>query len=467
MKEKLVKLSENIYELPAENGMLVPARIFVSPALLKNVDDSCLGQLVNASKMPGIMGAALGMSDVHVGYGLPIGGVIAFDSKDGVISPEAVGYDINCGVRLLRTDLSFTQVEKKKEALVNELFKTIPSGNGHLKYIDLSKKDIDEILDNGMSWAKEKGFASLSDCNLSEDEGRIKKANSKFVSQEAKRRGMSQIGTLGAGNHFLEVQRVEKIFDAKVAKAFGLKKDMVCIMIHSGSRGLGHQVADEYIKKMRDKNSREMMAFAPIKSEIGQRYLGAMSAAANFAFVNRQLMTHAIREVFDRVFANGKVELVYDLTHNIAKMENLVIGDKKLEVCVHRKGATRSFGAGRKELPLKYRSLGSPIFIPGSMGTASFVMVGTHKAEEISLASAPHGAGRVISRTNAMMKFKPVDVRKGLEKKGIILRARSEKGISEEAPEVYKDVDEVVRVTKELGIAKIVAKLKPIVVIKG
>lgn len=469
MKNKLRKIAKNVYEIAPLGDMKVPARIFVSEKLLEKVDSSCLQQLTNAARLPGIVGAALAMSDVHVGYGLPIGGVIAFDLKKGVISPEAVGYDINCGVRLLRSSLSLKDFLVHKESFLKELFKTIPAGTGHENYLTISKKDLDHILKEGLKWALGKKYANSKDVEFSEDRGVMLGADPNTLSEEAKQRGISQIGTLGAGNHFIEVQFVEKVFDRKAARILGLKEKTVCLMIHSGSRGLGHQVAADYIKIMRDdqEDTDRMLASAPLDSALGKKYLKAMAAAANFAFVNRQVMTYAARGVFDKIYGKNELELVYDITHNIAKTERLVIDGSLKEVCVHRKGATRSFGPGKKDLPVKYRAMGSPILLPGSMGTASFVLVGTHEAEKISLASAPHGAGRVLSRTAALEKYSSEDVRDYLKKKGVFLEARSEKGVPEEAPQAYKDVDEVARVTNELGIAKLVAKLRPVAVIKG
>ncbi len=470
MKEKLQKIAKNIYEIPQTGEMRVPARIFVSPQLLKHVDSTCLEQLSNAARLPGIVHYALGMSDVHVGYGLPIGGVIAFDLKKGVISPEAVGFDVNCGVRLLKTGLTRSEVEKKKDSLAKELFKAIPSGNGKEQYLSLSVKELDEVLERGLEWAQQKGYANATDRRFTEDRGKMKDADAQSVSAKAKERGRTQLGTLGSGNHFLEVQYVEKIMNKKAAATMGLKKDMVCVMIHSGSRGLGHEVAADYIGRIRAhyaQHDRHVLAHAPLDSPLGKQYMHAMHAAANFAFVNRQLMTHATREVFASLFSDGALELVYDLAHNIAKFEQLELNGKKTIVCVHRKGATRSFGPGRAELPNEYKKIGGPIFLPGSMGTASFVLVGTSTAERLSLASAAHGAGRVLSRSAALERYKPEDIQHALRKKGIILKARSEKSIPEEAPEVYKDVDEVARVTTELGLARAVARLRPLVVIKG
>lgn len=467
MKENYQKL------IPRQGNMLVPGIVFASDKLFKKIlHDRTIEQIMNVACLPGIVRASMAMPDAHVGYGMPIGGVAAFDLKNGIVSPGAVGYDINCGVRLLVSDVPLEFVVKKRAELVNEIFKRIPSGTGKDSAMSLSVRELNEILDTGAAWAVKKGYATGEDAELTEDGGAIVGASSKAVSTKAKERGRTQIGTLGSGNHFIELQTVEKLLDAATAKAFGLQKDAVVVMIHSGSRGLGHQVASDFIQKMEKEYGHEHLpdrglACAPISSKLGKEYLGAMAAAANFAFVNRQLMTHALRESFAKIFGKSSLKLVYDIAHNIAKVEPFVIEGKRVDLCVHRKGATRSFGPGRRELPVRYRKTGSPIFLPGSMGTASFVLAGTAEAERVSFASAAHGAGRVLSRSYALEHYTPEKIRKGLEKKDILLKARSEKGIPEEAPEVYKDVDEVARVSEAAGLGKLVARLRPLAVIKG
>lgn len=471
-KEKLKKISENIYELPKINGMLVPGRIFFSEKLLKNLEEDALKQIANVARLPGILKYSIGLMDMHVGYGFPIGGVAAFDVDKGVISPGGVGYDINCSVRLLKTNLFEKDIEKiGRKKIISSLFKTVPSGVGEGSKLRLSKEDLDEVLKNGVKWAVENGYGNENDYLHTEDNGKLSPCNPSDVSLRAKQRGMNQLGSLGAGNHFLEIQKVDEIFDEKVADKFGIKKDMIMIMIHCGSRGLGHQVASDYIQLMGKEYGwpefdRELVN-APIKSELGKKYLSAMNCAANFGFANKQLITHWIRQEMKNYYRNFKADVVYDVCHNIAKFEKHNINGKEKEVLVMRKGATRSFGAGRKELPSDYKNIGQPVIIPGSMGTASYVLVGTSKAEELSFGSTAHGAGRVESRTQARKELTADKIKKELNKKGIEIESGSMKGIVEEAPEVYKDIEEVVRVSDEVGIGKLVAKLIPIAVMKG
>jgi tRNA-splicing ligase RtcB len=411
--------------------------------------------------------------DAHEGYGFPIGGVAAFDIDKGIISPGGVGYDINCSVRLLRTNLKKEDIEKKGfKEILHSLFRTIPTGIGNKGKLRLDRKELDKVLIGGTQWAVEKGYGIKEDYEHTEDKGKLPNANPQDVSERAKSRGMPQLGSLGAGNHFLEIDVIDEIFDEQIAKTFGLKKGMITIMIHCGSRGLGHQVASDYIKKMEEeygfKNlpDRELIN-APIKSKLGKEYLSAMACAANFAFANKQLITHFIREDLKHYFPDVKIEVVYDVCHNIAKFEKHTIDGKEREVLIMRKGATRSFGPGRKEIPEDYRKVGQPVLIPGSMGTASYVLVGTKKAEELTFGSTAHGAGRVKSRT-ASMKFQSGEsVQKNLEKKGILVESGSVRGLAEEAPESYKNIDEVVKASHEAGIGNLVVKLKPLLVVKG
>ena len=378
----------------------------------------------------------------------------------------------NCSVRLLRTNLTLSDIEKiSKKELIHSLFRTIPSGVGEKSKLRLTKEELNEVLKNGAQWAVKNGYGNRDDYLHTEDNGKLPCANPSDVSDRAKQRGMPQLGSFGAGNHFLEIQKVEKIFDEKTAEKFGLKKDMITIMIHCGSRGLGHQVASDYIQLMGKEYGwpefdRELVN-APIQSELGKKYLSAMACAANFAFANKQMITHWIREDLKHYFPNFSAEVVYDVCHNIAKFENHLIDEKNKEVLIMRKGATRSFGPGRKEIPEKYRQTEQPVIIPGSMGTSSYVLVGTREAEELSFGSTAHGAGRVESRTSARKNITSDEIKKQLEKKGIEIEAGSYKGIVEEAPEVYKDIDEVVRVSNETGIGKLVAKLIPLAVMKG
>ncbi len=465
------KISENVYEIPMENGMNVPARIFASEKLMKNIeDDKTLQQIKNVAMLPGILKASLAMPDAHQGYGFPIGGVAGFDVDKGVISPGGVGYDINCSVRLLKTNLKEKDL-KNKDEILHSVFRAVPSGVGQGGKLKLSKDELDEVLREGAQWAVKKGYGFKEDYEHTEDNGKLPNANPKDVSQRARGRGMGQLGSLGAGNHFLEIGIVDEVFDEKVAKVFGLEKGMITIMIHCGSRGLGHQVASDYIKEMEikygyPKFDRELVN-APIKSELGKKYLSAMACAANFGFANKQLITHWVRENLKHYFPKIKMDVVYDVCHNIAKFEKHKIEGKEKEILVMRKGATRSFGPGRKEIPSDYRKVGQPVLIPGSMGTSSYVLVGTKKAEEISFGSTAHGAGRISSRAFASKNINAEDVKKKLKSKGILVEAGSLKGLSQEAPEVYKDVDEVVRVSHEVGIGKLVVRLKPLLVVKG
>ncbi len=457
---ELKKISDYIYEIPKIGKMNVPGKVFASEKLIKNIkEDKTLEQVQNVAMLPGILKASIAMPDAHQGYGFPIGGVAAFDLDKGIISPGGVGYDINCSVRLLSTNLKISDIEKKhKKEILHSLFRTIPSGVGRGSRLNLKNQELNQVLINGAQWAVSQDYGIKDDYLRTEDNGKLGPANPDDVSKRAKQRGIGQLGSLGAGNHFLELQQVEQIYDENIAKEFGLEKGMITIMVHCGSRGLGHQVASDYIRLMEQEYSwpeqdRELVN-APIKSELGKKYFSAMNCAANFAFANKQLITHWIREDLKHYFPNTKINVVYDVCHNIAKIEKHIIDGKEKEILVMRKGATRSFE-------------GKPVLIPGSMGTASYVLVGTKKAKEISFGSTAHGAGRLKSRTKARKTINAEDVRKELANKNIELEAGSYKGIVEEAPSVYKDIDEVVKVSDKTGIGKLVAKLVPIAVIKG
>jgi tRNA-splicing ligase RtcB len=470
---KLKKISENIYEIPKEGKMNVPGLVFASEKLLEKIkEDETLEQVKNVAMLPKIKKASIAMPDAHQGYGACIGGVVASEAKDGIISPGLVGFDINCGVRLLKTNLKKEDVMKRQKEIVEALYKKIPSGVGRGSRFNMTKDELKRILKGGAKYLVEKGYGKKEDYLRMEEEGCMAGADPSKVSERAIDRGIGQLGTLGSGNHFLEVQYVNEIFDAKIAEKFGLEKNQIVIMIHCGSRGLGHQVASDYIKKMEDKYGfeelpdRELIN-APSGSALGKEYLKAMAAAANFAFANRQLITHWIREELEILFPKIKIDVVYDICHNIAKVEKHVVSGKEGEFLVMRKGATRSFGPGRKEIPAEYRDIGQPVMIPGSMGTSSYVLVGTKKAEELSFGSTAHGAGRVMSRHRAVMEKSGEQVKEDLAKIGIEVKSGSWKGLAEEAPYAYKDVDEVVRVSNEVGIGNLVAKLKPLVVIKG
>jgi tRNA-splicing ligase RtcB (3'-phosphate/5'-hydroxy nucleic acid ligase) len=469
---EIKKISENIYEIPKEGKMNVPGRIYASEKIMENIrQDKSLEQIKNVAQLPGIIHSSIALSDYHQGYGFPIGGVAAFDMDKGVISPGGVGYDINCSVRLLRTNLTKKDLDSKKEEVAHALYRKIPSGVGKGSPFQITSKELDKLLEEGAKYLVDKGYGKEEDYLHMEEEGCIKGANSEKVSNRAKKRGIGQLGTLGAGNHFLDVLIVEEIFDEKTAEIFKLKKNQVVILIHCGSRGLGHQVASDYIKAMEKEYGfenlpdRELIN-APINSKLGKDYFKAMACAANFAFANKQLITHWIREEFEHYFPKVKIDVVYDVCHNIAKFEEYKVDGKKKQVCVHRKGATRSFGPGRKEIPQNYREVGQPVLIPGSMGTASYVLVGTKKAEELTFGSSVHGAGRIMSRSKSG-QADGKEIEKELASKDIIIKSGSTKSIANENPRAYKDIDEVVNTIHDLGLSLKVAKLRPIIVVIG
>lgn len=454
MKEKLKKISNYIYEVEKSGKMNVPVRIFASEKIFKNMqNDNTLQQGINMSQLPGIYKHALIMPDGHQGYGLPIGAVVAFDIKNGCISPGGVGYDINCGVRLLTTNLEKEDIYPKIHELLEDLFKNIPSGVGSQSKLRLSDKEMDEVLNTGLQWALKNGYATQEDVENCEENGNMKQADASKISMRAKGRGRRQLGTLGAGNHFLEIQFVDEIFEEK----FGLKKDQVVVMIHCGSRGLGHQNCTDYLRRIErelpevmNKLPERELAYAPAGSEIANDYLGAMSSAANFAWVNRQVITHWTRESFRKIFGDVEMKLVYDVSHNMVKIEE----HDGRELYVHRKGATRAFPE-------------QAIFIPGSMGTASYVLVGTEEGMKQTFGSTAHGAGRLLSRHAAKKRYRGEEIKNTLEKIKIYVKSASSRGVAEEAPGAYKDVEEVVRISHETGIGKRIARLKPIGVVKG
>ncbi|MHA2610707.1 MAG: RtcB family protein [bacterium JZ-2024 1] len=480
-KGKLVKKSDFEFLIPQDYkpGMRVPGLIYASERLMEAIQaDQSLEQVANVATLPGILKYSFAMPDIHWGYGFPIGGVAAMDWETGVVSPGGVGYDINCGVRLIRTNLTEEQIEPVREALANALYRNVPSGVGEEGHIRLTHSELDRVLENGVEEIKRMGMALEEDLEACEEYGKIPGASATKVSVRAKERGKNQLGTLGAGNHFLEVQKVEKVFRPDFAEKFGLFPGQVTIMIHCGSRGLGHQVCDDYLKVMREAIRKynlslpdPQLACTPIQSQEGRDYFAAMCAAANFAWANRQVITHFVRkafeEVFKKSFADLGMVLVYDVAHNMAKREIHEVEGKKIEVCVHRKGATRAFPPGRKEIPEKYRDIGQPVLIPGNMGSASYCLIGTKEAMEESFGSTCHGAGRVMSRSKAIHSLSGQEVAKKLEARGITVKAGSWKGIAEEAPEVYKDVDEVARVVDMVKISYRVARMVPLIVIKG
>ena len=469
------KVDDNIWEIPRDGAMRVAARIYSSARLLEQAKgDLTLTQARNVACLPGIQRMSYVMPDAHQGYGFPIGGVAAFDLGDGIISPGGVGYDINCGVRMLRTDFHDADITAKRKELLAEIFKDVPAGVGKGGVTKLSRGVLKEILVKGAAWAVEKGYGTGEDLERTEEGGRMAEADASGLSERALERGLPQLGTLGAGNHFLEFQKVQEIYDPVAAKAFGLDDvGQVTVMIHCGSRGLGHQVATDFIEQMENAQGtaglpdRELVN-APFNSELGQRYYRSMCAAVNYAFANRQMIAHWVRDVFARVLGSARgMRQVYDVCHNVAKVEPHVLGGAEKRLCVHRKGATRSFGPGRPEIPPAYRGVGQPVIIPGSMGTASYILVGTKEAEELSFGSTAHGAGRAMSRHEALKRFRGEQIRDDLARQGIELRSTSWKGVAEEAAGAYKDVDEVVRVSHAVGLGRLVARVVPVGVMKG
>ncbi|WP_299234973.1 RtcB family protein [Natronomonas sp.] len=475
----LREVREHVWEIPAEGGMEVPARVFASEALLEEIaDDRTLRQLKNATHLPGIRKYAICMPDGHQGYGFPVGGVAGIDAETGCISPGAIGYDINCGVRMLRTDLEYDDVRGREEELVEALFEAIPSGLGGGGVIDGDHGALEAALERGVEWCLEAGYAVESDLEHCEDNGVRRDADPDAVPQRAKDRGQNQMGSLGSGNHFLEVQRVAEVFDGATADAYGLGDEQVVVLIHCGSRGLGHQLCTEYLRRIEDAHGELLdrlpdkeLAAAPAGSELAEAYYGAMCAAINFAWVNRQLITHRTRAVFAETFdepweALG-MELLYDVAHNVAKKETHDVDGEDRELYVHRKGATRAFPAGRPEVPAAYRDVGQPVIIPGSMGAGSYVLRGGARSLDVSFGSTAHGAGRLMSRTRAKDEFRGGDVRDELRDREVYLKAQNGATIAEEAPGVYKDVDEVVRVSEALGIGDPVVRVEPVCNIKG
>ncbi|MGG6460026.1 MAG: RtcB family protein [Candidatus Eiseniibacteriota bacterium] len=466
-------------------GIRVPVKIYANKQLLsKIIMDRTIDQAINVTALPGVVKHVIVLPDGHEGYGFPVGGVAAVDANEpnGVISPGGVGYDINCGVRLIRTDLTEDEVRPKIKELVNELFSAIPSGLGSRGKISLTAAELDEILVEGVKWAIKGGYGRTQDLETCEENGYIKDSSPLNVSEIAKKRGLSQIGSLGSGNHFLEIQKVERIFDDKAAKAMGITKEgQVTVLVHCGSRGLGHQICSDYLRvagaALRKYNiaipDREL-ACVPNSSIEGKNYRGAMACALNFAWVNRQMIMHWTRQTFEKVFHTSNeseplnMTLVYDVAHNIAKTErHNVNGEGKRNLVVHRKGATRAFPPGAEEIPQKYRNIGQPVIIPGSMGTASWILVGGSRSMDLSFGSTAHGAGRVMSRSEARRSYSPEMINSMLGAKGIYIKALTRDGVVEEAPAAYKDVDMVVDVSHNLGIATRVARLVPLGVIKG
>lgn len=479
-KNDLEKIRDGVYEIPssARKDMRVPARIYLDDESAKTIEDSAINQVANVACLEGIQKRSIGLPDIHFGYGFSIGGVGAFAENNGIISPGGVGFDINCGVRLIKTNLTEEDVKPHMQELVNELFKKIPSGLGSNGIKHLKETEIDEVLSNGATWAIENGYGWEEDLKFLEENGCMKGADPDAVSTKAKRRGIPQLGSLGSGNHFLEIQSVNNIYDENTAKNYGLEKDQVVILIHTGSRGCGYQICADNLREM-DKTAKRLkmnlpdrqLACAPIDSDEAQKYLHAMAAGANYAWTNRQMIQHWTRETFENIFKKDAeslgMQVLYDVAHNIIKRERHKVGKVTKTVYVHRKGATRSFGPGQKEIPQEYRDYGQPVLIPGTMGTCSYVLAGTENAMNETFGSTAHGAGRVLSRSGAKREFTPEEIQKQLNEKGIILKANSQPVIAEEAPLAYKNVDAVVKTADDAGISKLVAQMKPLGVIKG
>ena len=477
----LIRISPYEWEIPTSYraDMRVPVRVFASRQLLKAiVGDKSLTQAVNAATLPGLVGHVLVMPDMHQGYGFPIGGVAATKLPDGVISPGAIGYDINCGVRLLSSQILFEEAEPWLDDLATALDQFCPSGVGKKGKVRVSERELDSVCRQGSVWALNNGFAEEMDLRRTEEGGRLEGADPSMVSPRAKARGRPQIGSLGAGNHFIEVDMVDEVFDLDAAEAMGLQEGYLAVQIHCGSRGFGHQICSDYVREFQgavrryeiNLPDRELVC-APLSSPEGQAYLGAMRSAANYAFVNRQVLAHSAREAFEEVMAgkvsNWHLSQVYDIAHNMGKIETHIINGEQVKVCVHRKGATRAFGPGAPELPPEYQTIGQPVLVPGSMGTASWVLVGTETSMARSFGSTCHGAGRTMSRRKAKKTVWGKELREELEASGIRIRAGSLAGLAEEAPVAYKDVDEVVETVSQAQIARKVARLRPVAVVKG
>ncbi len=480
-KQDLRQISPLQWEIPRKyrQDMEVPVRLFVSDRLLEAaMADRSLEQAVNATTLPGILGHVSVMPDVHQGYGFPIGGVAATRYPSGVISPGGIGYDINCGVRLHASRIPLEDAESHLEALSIALNQHCPSGVGGKGTVRLKAKDLEDVLRLGAEWCLKEGYATRADLEYTEEGGRIDLAEPSAVSSRAKERGRPQLGTLGAGNHFIEIDVVEQIFHPEAAAAMNLEQGMLALQIHCGSRGLGHQVCSDYVRELQSAVRRygfqlpdRELVCAPLDSPEGRRYLGAMSSAANYAFANRQVLSYHARNAFEQVLAgklrDWELTQVYDIAHNMGKIEEHQIEGKSVKVCVHRKGATRAFGPGFAGLPRRYLDLGQPVLVPGSMGTASWVLLGSERSMALSFGSCCHGAGRVMSRRRAKKRIWGKDLLHSLQAQGIHIQAGSMPGLAEEAPQAYKDVDAVVQVVSEIGIAEKVARLRPLAVIKG
>lgn len=470
--QSLTRAAEFEWRIEPTAQMLVPAIIYGGEQLIRDMDEKVREQLTNVATLPGIQRAAYAMPDAHWGYGFPIGGVAAFDpSEDGLISAGGVGFDISCGVRALHTGLTVEQLNPHKVDLADVLFRKIPAGVGSTGTIRLSNQEMDEMLSGGARWAVARGYGLKEDLERIEERGSASEARPEFVSHEAKKRQAGEMGTLGSGNHYLEVQRVAQIFDASAAHLLRLEREDVLVSIHCGSRGLGHQVGTDYLKSMVAEGYKPIpdreLACARIRSELGQHYLGAMRAAANCALANRQMITHLVRSAFSEVVPEAVLSLLYDVSHNTCKVERYVIDGESRELFVHRKGATRSFGPGHPELPASLRAVGQPVLIGGTMGTESYILIGTSRSEDLAFSSACHGAGRSMSRTQATKLWQGRKLIDELAAKGVLIRTRSFRGVAEEAPGAYKDVNAVAEAAEHAGLARRVARLVPLICVKG
>lgn len=475
----MYEISPYCWEIPRTGNMKVPGRVFADSALLEKASrEKAIEQVMNVACLPGIEVASMAMPDIHWGYGFAIGGVAAFNMDEGVVSPGGVGYDIACGVRLVRSDLVTSEVRDEVPGLVHELSRSIPAGVGRKGEVRLDRREIDALLTKGVPWAVERGMGWPEDLEVLEDGGAMEGADPAMVSRRARERGHAQSGTLGAGNHFIEVQTVERIYDPEAAEAFGVFEGQLCLMIHSGSRGLGHQICTEYVKVMAGAASRagielpdRQLACAPLGSREGDEYLKAMACAANFARTNRQVINNLARNSFEFIFKKSAEDLglsvVYDVAHNVAKFEEHRVNGHAMKLCVHRKGATRSFPPGHPDLPPRYRETGQPVIVPGDMGTASYLLKGMESAMSASFGSTCHGAGRVMGRRAAKRQIRGHDLRMRLEESGITVRAGRDSTLAEEAPEAYKDIDTVVEVCQKAGLSSKVARLRPLGVVKG
>jgi len=471
----LRKINDYLWEIPRQGTMKVAGRIFASEKLVREMDEKVREQVINVAMLPGIQIASIAMPDAHWGYGFPIGGVAAFDPEEGgIISMGGVGFDISCGVRTLKTGMTKEEVTPRLKTLVDQLFSRVPAGVGSEGLIKLSPGQIDEMLIGGAEWAVKKGYGVKDDLEYIEEHGRVDGAEPEQVSETAKKRQYREMGTLGSGNHYLEVQVVAEVYDEQAAQAMGLRRDDIVISVHCGSRGLGHQIGTDALKNLAFAvqkygitiKDREL-ASAPIESPEGKRYFGAMSAGINCALANRQIITHLVREIFTEVYPEGHIKMLYDISHNTCKVETHEINGRKKRLYVHRKGATRAFGPGQIDLPQEYRHVGQPVLIGGTMGTSSYILVGTEEGMKVAFGSACHGAGRAMSRTAAKKRWHGREVVKELEEHGIVIRGHSYSGIAEEAPESYKDVTEVVEAAHHANLARKVARVKPIACVKG